>query len=202
MSAGGRRQIFVSHDSQDIDEIEYLVQPLKYFPFEPYVAIKEHEPGELKRIIDDNLRESDVLLPFITETAVDNRWVNQEVGFAKGQEMTIVPVFEHSNMLSGFLEGTMGVKLHDDEHRTIHDILGKLRHEFSPLGGFGPDWYVEFICPGCDEANYFAVGRDQYELLDMYEDDRHWSRTCTSCRAEHRFNPASFHYEGMREDGE
>jgi hypothetical protein len=202
MSSSGRRQIFVSHDSEDISEIEYLVQPLKYFPFEPYVAIKEHESGELKRIIDDNLRTSEVLVPFITDRSVDNRWVNQEVGFAKGQEMTIVPVFEESSMLSGFLEGTMGVKLQEDEHRTIHGIVSKLRHEFSPLGGFGPDWYVEFICPACDEANYFGVGRDQRELLAMYDDGRYWGRTCNTCRAEHRFNPASFHYEGTSAAGE
>lgn len=196
MATGSRRQIFVSHDAADIDRIEFLVQPLKYFPFEPYIAIKQHQPGELKGIIDQILRDSEVLLPFITETSVDNRWVNQEVGFGKGQEMVIIPVFESSKQLSGFLEGTMGVKMSDDPHETIFGIISKLRSEFAPLDGFGPDWYIEFICESCDEVNYFPIRKEQRELFEMYERGEEYDRTCSGCRTRHLFNPASFHYSG------
>lgn len=187
--------IFVSHSGDETQEIKELLEPLNYLPTELYIVVRQHHTGKIQDIIEANLSNSDILLPYLTEAAVDNRWVNQEIGYAKGNDLTIIPVFKESDYLSGFVSDMAGVKISDDPEETMYHIIAYLRDEYSPRG-FGPNWCLNFKCDICDEDNIFSIVPKQDELLRMYQDGSIFDRKCTRCGVTHQFNPASMRYVG------
>lgn len=191
-----RPQIFVSHYGRQKEEIKDLLFPLRYLPFNLYIAIEEREFGEINKLIETNLEESEIVIPYITEESVDNVWVNQEVGFAYSKGAFILPIFEESRLLDGFISNTIGVRVHDDNKRTMHEVVSYIRNEYEPLS-IGPyDWYLEFLCPRCNQENKFPISKTQKALWTDYKERNNIARSCVKCGSEHSFNPASLEYKG------
>jgi RNase P subunit RPR2 len=191
-----RPQIFVSHYGNEKGEIKELLFPLQYLPFDLYIAIEEREFGEINKLIEDNLMGSEIVIPYITEDSVDNIWVNQEIGFAYAMDSLILPIFEESGLLDGFISNTIGVKVYEDDKKTMHEVVSYIRNKYEPMATGPYDWYLEFLCPHCSQENRFPISKTQEALWNDYQNGHSVARSCVQCGTEHSFNPASFEYEG------
>ncbi|WP_336330939.1 hypothetical protein [Haloarcula sp. CGMCC 1.2071] len=194
-----RPQIFVSHYGEQKETITDLLFPIQYLPFNLYVAIDERKFGKINELIKENLKQSEVMIPYITESSVNNIWVNQEIGYAHADDLFILPIFESSSLLSGFISNTVGVKVYDDEIETMHEVVSYLRNEYEPVSIGQYDWFLEFLCPHCSQENTFPITKTQDELWVDYQEENNITRSCVKCGADHSFNPVSLEYENPDE---
>ncbi len=71
-----------------------------------YVAERDYQLGvHLPTKIEQNIRDSDCMVVFLTQGGHHSNWVNQEVGFAKACEKLIIPIVEAGVIPTGFLVG-------------------------------------------------------------------------------------------------
>jgi hypothetical protein len=88
-----RIRIFVSHTSSHRQEVGELADELNKFAFSCFVAHDEIEPSrEWQDVIELALRTCDVLLAYVTPDFNGSRWTEQEVGWALGRELVVVPL--------------------------------------------------------------------------------------------------------------
>jgi len=88
-----RIRIFVSHTSSHRQKVSELAAELNKFAFSCFVAHDEIEPSrEWQEVIELALRSCDVLLAYVTPDFNDSNWTEQEVGWALGRELVVVPL--------------------------------------------------------------------------------------------------------------
>lgn len=199
------RQVFVSHDESDLDIVESVLSSIQYLPFELSIAISEAKTGRIPATVMQQISNSDIFIPVLTQTSKNNQWVNQEIGYAVHQNLTIIPLFEDDSMLKGLIGDYKGVELKQhNEDRTTFDIIRMLRQECEPMyyGPLMPNWYVRLQCnyDDCRHKNNFEIDRNQSQLWQMYEDNINICWECVNCGREYHFNPATFEFEGRTED--
>lgn len=183
-------KIFVSHALEDLDEVDTILYPLKYLPFKRYMALNDRATGNLTEKIKQNLEESDFLLPYITENSYTNRWVNQEIGYGIANDTKVIPIFEDSSQLKGFVENTEGVRIdRENPHDVTFEIVSRLRTELSSSWNVG--WYLEFRCMDCEDINRFQIERTQDELYSEYDDEEELRWYCSCCGQGFVFHAAS-----------
>lgn len=100
-------KIFISYSNDDKQKMHSLSKFMKKNgSFIPVVVANRRNAGmPLADKVAENIRNSDILLPILTENAIKNQWVNQEIGYAKAINKTIVPIVNTSiiNNLKGFI---------------------------------------------------------------------------------------------------
>ncbi|MHB1210542.1 MAG: toll/interleukin-1 receptor domain-containing protein [Acidimicrobiales bacterium] len=88
-----RIRIFVSHTSSNRQQVGALATELNKFAFSCFVAHDEIEPSrEWQDVIELALRTCDVLLAFVTPDFNESWWTDQEVGWALGRQLVVVPL--------------------------------------------------------------------------------------------------------------
>lgn len=189
-------QVFVSHAYEDLDELQTFLYPVDYLPVELYIAVEDTSVGRLPETIHAEIENSQVIVPFLTDNSVDNHWVNQEIGCAVAHDLTIIPLFQQSSHLDGFISDMEGVPIsHTEPHETTFELLTRLRSIFSPLPG-SSDWYLDIDCPNCRQHNMFPIDRTQVQLEYLHEDGDVLECSCSKCRVTHQFHPLSLHHLG------
>jgi hypothetical protein len=88
-----RIRVFVSHTSARRAEVGELARALDRFAFSCFVAHDRIEPSrEWQEVIESALRTCDVLLAYVTPDFSQSHWTDQEVGWALGRELVVLPI--------------------------------------------------------------------------------------------------------------
>jgi hypothetical protein len=88
-----RSRIFISHTSAHRTEVGAIATELNRFAFSCFVAHDQIEPSrEWQDVIERALRSCDVLLAYVTPDFAASNWTDQEVGWALGRELVILPL--------------------------------------------------------------------------------------------------------------
>ena len=88
-----RTRIFISHTSAHRAEVGLLAADLNRFAFSCFVAHDAIEPSrQWQDVIERALRSCDVLLAYVTPDFSASRWTDQEVGWALGRELVVLPL--------------------------------------------------------------------------------------------------------------
>lgn len=195
------KQVFVSHDESDLEIVDSILSSIQYLPFELSIAISEPTAGRIPTTVMQQISNSDIFIPVLTQKSKNNQWVNQEIGYALNQNRTIIPLFEDDSMLNGLIGDYKGVKLNEsDEDRTTFEVIRMLRQDCEPIyfGPLMPNWYVRLQCnyDNCQNKNRFKINKGQKELWNMYENNINICWECMNCSREYQFNPATFEFEG------
>lgn len=191
------RTVFISHAEADQDLVEDVVRGVRLFPFEVYIALERAETGRIQHNLSNKIAESDVFVPFLTETSKNNRWVNQEIGHAWANGLTIIPIFESVDQLGGFIKGLEGVQIGDDVNQTKYEFISRLRSVLEPLQPLlMANWYLEFDCmnDNCREHVFCEIDRTQEELFHMHESGELISWACQNCGRRYHFDAATLEY--------
>jgi hypothetical protein len=88
-----RIRLFFSHTSGHRSFVGDVARVMKYWPFACFVAHDEIEPSlAWQEVIESALKTCDALIAFITSDFRKSAWCDQEVGWALGRGLVMIPV--------------------------------------------------------------------------------------------------------------
>lgn len=122
-------KVFISHDQNDMKNVDLFSDILKWNNAEPLVAEPTPKPGLLiwKEKISDMIKSCDFFVVFYSQSSKSNPNVNQEIGAAGilGKRIfALVQSWLSETDLTGFLEGVEVVK--DLDSYRPHEKLNQL----------------------------------------------------------------------------
>ena len=132
--------VFLCHSKEDypflISQVEDLLTRTK---INTYIYQAFQKPGEsLVDMVVDAMRDSSIVVVFLTKNSVNSPWVNQEIGLAYGLGKTIIPVVENNLTYTGLISfkirlgfsssdtGTMMYQLLRRLRKCSHDVSRKI----------------------------------------------------------------------------
>jgi hypothetical protein len=200
------KEVFIAHSEEDMQEVKKLIELVNTLPINFRLGLESAGVGPIPKKVRQQIKNSSLVLPYITENSKNGIWVNQEIGCAFGLEKEILPVFESSSQLNAFVNNREGVRINrDDWEFTAYQLITRLRRVFEPLqnklDAFAdplsikmPDWGVILECSrhNCNRTVSLDLSDlTQKELWDMYESGEMVVKTCPACDTEYCFNPAT-----------
>jgi hypothetical protein len=129
----GNYPIFIAHTTQDENLARFICRSLdNIVEFHPYLAQDYFDPGEnFKERIQTAIHQSRFFIVILSQTALTNQWVNQELGFAcsvkkaKPRNYNIVPLSQSHLQLKGFItKDTEDIIMYDREND--NSLMGKI----------------------------------------------------------------------------
>ena len=86
-------QFFVSHSSRDQSLVEQVCKRIEASDVRTYIAEHDFQPGgRLTEKITSNIDESDAVVVFLSEDAANSAIVREEIGYAMGKGILVVPL--------------------------------------------------------------------------------------------------------------
>ncbi len=84
---------FISHASRDELAVDVVREQVHALGVEVYLAEHDQRAGErLSQKVEKALRESDIVIAVLTPAGYDSRYVQQELGLARGTGRLVVPL--------------------------------------------------------------------------------------------------------------
>lgn len=100
----GSMRIFISHLANRKTEVHELAEVLRAVGFACFVAHDQIHPSRSWQLeIERALRSCDLLIAYVTPGFANSQWTDQEVGWALGRDLVVIPVSVEGEMPSGFL---------------------------------------------------------------------------------------------------
>lgn len=89
----GRFRLFISHHSSQKEAVALLQKELSWLGVSAFVAHNDIEPSTLwQREIERSLLSCEALVAVISPEFVSSHWCDQEVGFALGRGLEVIPI--------------------------------------------------------------------------------------------------------------
>jgi hypothetical protein len=127
----GQFKLFLSHVSTSKQRAAALRQALSKFHISAFVAHETIDPGELwQREIEKALRTMDALAAILTPDFHGSNWTDQEIGFALGREVYILPIRKGKDPY-GFIGEVQGIQGEGKSVPAVADevFLALTRHQ-------------------------------------------------------------------------
>jgi nucleoside 2-deoxyribosyltransferase len=123
-------RIFLSHSSRDESIVEPIRAQANAFDVDVYLHELHPEPGAtLSAKITAAIQASDALVVLITPNTVTSAYVNQEIGYALGQSLPVIPLVAPgvTNDQLAMLEGVEYVAFDPDHpHKALTHLTARL----------------------------------------------------------------------------
>lgn len=88
-------RVFISHSSSDREWVELIRNEAQSIDVEIYLHEYDLRPGaRLSEKLQAAIRRSDALVALFTRNAASSTYVQQEIGYALGQNKIVVPLLE------------------------------------------------------------------------------------------------------------
>ena len=149
----GELRLFISHRDTHKRAARALANELKAYGISAFVAHDTIEPmATWQREIEKGLETMEVMLAFVTDDFHESVWTNQEVGYALGKGVPVVPLKFEQTDPRGFIgprQALKGYRLDRIEEAApaIYKILveklgqkGRLQHALVSAFAASPDW--------------------------------------------------------------
>lgn len=168
-----RIRVFMSHTNSHKSEVGQLAKELDRFAFSCFVAHDAIEPTlQWQEVIELALRTCDVSVAYVTPDFSQSRWTDQEVGWALGREIIVIPLKVGADPY-GFFGAYQALPIRDGQRpwetavavaRAIAiAVFREQRPAASRLLGRMTDLVVEAFC----RSSSFESTRRRYELLTL-----------------------------------
>ncbi len=106
----GHIRLFISHRDKDKQWAHFLANELEAFGISAFVAHDTISPGTAwEQEIIRGLETMEVMLAFITDD-FDSPWTNQEIGFALGRQIPIIPLKLENKNPSGLIASIQALR--------------------------------------------------------------------------------------------
>lgn len=163
----GALRIFISHRDSDKLEAKNIQTQLEEFNIASFVAHEDIKVTEewAKEILRA-LMTMDIFLCLITDDFFDSKWTNQEVGFALGKNIPVLPFKTNLNTPDGFISILQAGKYNKDS--CAHDIIGLLT-ETKSIPSTVKDSIIESIIQSFHGVNSWSEAEKIAELFQYIE---------------------------------
>lgn len=112
----GTVRVFISHLATRREEAHKIAEVLRHVGFACFVAHDQIQPSRSwLREIERALRSCDILLAYVTPGFADSDWTDQEVGWALGRDLVVIPVSVEGAVPTGFLGTYQAVRRYDNQ---------------------------------------------------------------------------------------
>ena len=107
-------EIFISHHHSDAKKLGSLKKQLAAYDIEAFIAHEDIEPGEHDlNTIKKELEARNIFLLIGSSDAQDSPFVNQEIGFALGQDKDIISTIKAGSSTWGFITHQQAITYKD-----------------------------------------------------------------------------------------
>lgn len=163
----GEIRLFISHRDAYKAQAHQLADTLEGFGVSSFVAHDTIEPMTTwKDEILSGLETMEVMLALITDDFEQSYWTQQEIGFALGREIQIIPVMVGSRPPPGFIASTQGLRARLDDLPTsavaIYQIL---------IGKLGNKRLQDSLVKAFVDSPNWNEARDRFDRLDKTVSD-------------------------------
>ncbi|MCL5876335.1 MAG: toll/interleukin-1 receptor domain-containing protein [Candidatus Bathyarchaeota archaeon] len=120
---------FISHNTDDISTyVKSICEILETCKIKHFFADRDAPiGGSLPATIKDAINESEVVLLVLTKNSKNSLWVNQEIGYALGRGIPVIPLKKGKITVEGLIDSTRYVPLADDPLATLNDLFSKMK---------------------------------------------------------------------------
>jgi hypothetical protein len=99
--------LFISYANENSDKVKLITNELVDHPiFEPLVVANKREPNKaLVKKVTEGIDSAYRIIPILSSQSFKTQWINQEIGYAIGKNVLIVPIVEKTilSVLKGFV---------------------------------------------------------------------------------------------------
>ena len=120
---------FISHSTKDAKKyVGAIVRIFEKCGIQSFIADRDAPvgsilPNEVKKAIE----KSELFLVFITKQSKSSPWVNQEIGYALGKEVPVIPLKRGRIRIKGLIESVKYVQMKDNPLDTASGVFSKLK---------------------------------------------------------------------------
>lgn len=89
--------LFISYANENLNKVELIKKELANNSFfEPLIVANKREPNKaLVKKVTDGIDSSYCVIPILTRDSISAQWINQEIGYAFGKNILIIPIVEN-----------------------------------------------------------------------------------------------------------
>ena len=184
-------RVYISHSKRDEGMALELSQALWRVGLESYVNMHNTCPGiSHADRASFGIRNSECLVALLTEEGHRSATVNQEIGFAKGIDLLILPLLEKNIELPFLIEHLRSISFTSDDYGDAIGLLIKTIRDLSTL-----EW-LKVSCPKCgEEMTQYLTPQD--EVDDALRKGSYLETICSYCQNKISLDPRTF--EPLRE---
>jgi len=124
-----RYVFFISHSTKDVSgDVGEICNIFEKCKIQSFIADRDAPlgnplPEEIKKAIE----ESELFLVFLTKNSRESPWVNQEIGYALGKEIPVIPLKKGKIKVKGLIESAKYVQMQDNPLDTVKEIFSRLK---------------------------------------------------------------------------
>ena len=128
-------RVFISHSAKNYNIAKKIKDCLIDFGMSCFVAHKDIEPKKKwKEEIKKALNSMEVMLLLVTEDSCKSPWVNQEIGFALSENISIIPIKLEQYDPKGFVSDIQAMSANKEDiiqgqHDIIEELFGYIRND-------------------------------------------------------------------------
>jgi len=179
--------VFIAHANENFGLALKIADFLSRIGVEGYIQSqiakygKEPLPERIKRAI----RNSKFLIAILTQQGEKSSWVNQEIGYAIGVGVPVIPLKTAEAELKGFIRDYKYRDLNPSNPLpALVSILIDVRHELGINEAYGK-------CPRCLSIVSFELGTQEV-LNEMVRKKYVYVKNCPTCNAMLQMTPDTF----------
>jgi hypothetical protein len=159
----GHVRLFISHRDTKKAEAKRLAEALESYGVSAFVAHDTIEPmSSWQQEIEKGLETMEVMLAFITDDFHDSCWTNQEIGYALGKGILVIPFKVEKRDPFGFIGTKQALKGRMDEPEAcVKDIYAILSEKLGQKGRLQTAIISAFV-----QSLNFEETRDRFDRMD------------------------------------
>lgn len=102
-----KKILFISYTSENYNKVDLIKEELKdNLHFKPLVVANHRKPNKaLIKKVTEGIDSSFGVIPLLTKESIYTQWINQEIGYANGKDIPVIPIVEKRILLDlkGFI---------------------------------------------------------------------------------------------------
>ena len=179
-------KIYIAHCEQDEPLAHELARALWTVELESFSSLyRKARILSLAERIRFGIRQSDCVIPILTQQGIISPEVNQEIGLAVGTDQLIIPLLEKGIELPVLLRHLQPIDFYPDVYE---DALGKLIQNIRQLTKL--DW-LKIKCPYCGEEMTQYISPEE-EVERALLAGTHLETICSYCQRNIYLDPRTF----------
>ena len=179
-------RVYISHSHSDEHLALQLSSALWRVGLESYAALYSLSPSiSLAERTTFGIRNCECLVALLTEKGATSPEICQEIGFARGIDLLILPLLEKGADLPFLIDHLRPIIFTEGKYADAIGILIKTIRELSRL-----EW-LKVTCPKCEEemTQYLT---DQEEVDASLKKGKYLETICSYCQNVIRLDPRTF----------
>lgn len=179
-------KVYIAHCEQDEPLAQELSLALWAVELESFSSLYRKALSlSLAERIRFGIRQSDCVIPILSQQGVKSPEVNQEIGLAAGADQFIIPLLEIGAELPVLIRHLQPIYFSTD---TYQDALGKLIQNIRQLTRL--DW-LKIKCPYCgEEMTQYISPEEEVEIALIA--GKHLETRCSYCQRNISLDPRTF----------